>query len=290
MTPITSIGLAPNPRKPEAVKLTTELTGWLETKGVRVLLTQEIAQLVHKSRIGVSEEEMATADLLVVLGGDGTLLRWNRLTAPMGTPVIGVNFGHYGFITEVAPEAAKAALEKVLSGDYSVSERVLLKAQVSRGDEIVGSYLGLNDIVVSKGPLARILNWHTYVDDKFIVTHAADGMIVATPTGSTAYSLSAGGPVIHPDVSVLTITPICPHTLSGRTLVVPDSERIRIVGESNGEAGEMMLTVDGQLGEHMKDDDTVEVRKAEFKSRLVQVEPDSFYSKLKTRLRWGERS
>jgi NAD+ kinase len=166
----------------------------------------------------------------------------------------------------------------------------MLRATVSREDRVIGEYFGLNDVVVSKGPLARILNWHTYVNDKFIVTHAADGLIVATPTGSTAYSMSAGGPVIHPDVSVLTVTPICPHTLSGRSLVVPDSEMIGIVGEHGSDGAEMMLTIDGQLGEHLVNGDVVEVRKAEFRSRLVQLDSDSFYRKLTTRLRWGERS
>jgi NAD+ kinase len=290
MTPIKTIGLAPNPRKAEAVELTRRLADWLEEQHIRVLVIDEAATLIGRPQSAASDEKLVAADLLVVLGGDGTLLRWNRLAAPLGTPMIGINFGRYGFITEVAPDAAQAALTSVLEGRYTVSERVVLSASVSRGGQIAGTFLGLNDIVVSKGPLARILNWHTYINDKFIVTHAADGMIVATPTGSTAYSMSAGGPVIHPDVSVLTITPICPHTLSGRSLVVPDTERVKIVGEHGSESAEMMLTVDGQLGEHLVNGDVVEVCKADFKSKLVQVETDSFYTKLTTRLRWGERS
>lgn len=285
-----SIGLAPNPRKSEALDLTRNLADWLEGRGVATRVIREAAELIGRPNLAAADEDIAAADLLVVLGGDGTLLRWNRLAAPLGTPMIGVNFGRYGFITEIAPEAAEAAVASVLAGDYSVSERVVLSATVTRGGQAIGDYIGLNDVVVSKGPLARILNWHTYINDKFIVTHAADGMIVATPTGSTAYSLSAGGPVIHPDVSVMTVTPICPHTLSGRSLVVPDSEKVMIIGESGPDGIEMMLTIDGQLGEHLVNGDAVSVRKAAFKSRLVQLDPDSFYNKLTTRLRWGERS
>jgi NAD+ kinase len=283
-----TIGLVPNPTKQEAVDLARELADWLGGEGLSVYLLDQVS--TGQTDSAVSDARLAATDLLVVLGGDGTLLRWNRRAAPLGIPMIGINFGRYGFITEVQPESAQAALSSVLEGHYTISERVVLSANLTRDGKPIGRYLALNDVVISKGPLARILNWHTYINDKFIVTHAADGMIAATPTGSTAYSLSAGGPVIHPDVSVLTITPICPHTLSARSLVVPDSERVKIVGEHNSEPASMMLTVDGQLGEHLANGDAVEVCKAEFKSKLIQVEADSFYNKLTTRLRWGERS
>jgi NAD+ kinase len=200
-----------------------------------------------------------------------------------------VNFGRYGFITEIEPELVKESLVRFLSGDYTVSERVVLKATVTKASGPSATYYGLNDVVVSKGRLARMVALHTYVNGKFIVTYAADGIIVASPTGSTAYSLSAGGPVVHPDVSVLVITPVCPHTLNVRSLVVPDGERIKIVGECREGEADTMLTLDGQLGEHLECSDEVEICKAEFTARLVQFEPESFYDKLQTRLRWGER-
>lgn len=284
-----TIALAPNPNKAEAVTLARELAVWLVSEGKRIVLTREVAQGLGMPELGAEEDQLACADLLVVMGGDGTLLRWNRIASPRGILMLGVSFGHYGFITEVTPDCARQAIENILRGDYVVSERVVLEAKVTRGGQVIESCYGLNDIVVSKAPPARILHWHTYINDRFIVAHAADGLIVATPTGSTAYSMSAGGPVIHPDVSVLLVTPICPHTLSARSLVVPDSEVLCIVAESNSEKPEVMLTADGQLGLRLESGDRVEVRKAGFRARLVQMENDSFYQKLTTRLRWGER-
>lgn len=272
------IGLAPHPHKPEAIKLAREIADWLESRGFLALISPE-----------ASDEQLAGADLLVILGGDGSMLRWSRLAAPHGTPMLGVNFGHYGFITEIEPEDLRSCLEKVFAGEHTVSERVVLQAIVIRNDKPASTYYGLNDVVVSKGPLARMVALHTYVGGKFIVTYAADGIIIASPTGSTAYSLSAGGPVVHPDVNVLVITPVCPHTLNVRSLVVPDGEKIQIVGQCREGEADTMLTLDGQLGEHLGCSDVVEVGKADFYARLVQFEPQSFYDKLQTRLRWGER-
>ncbi|OFX16741.1 MAG: hypothetical protein A2Z18_04075 [Armatimonadetes bacterium RBG_16_58_9] len=284
-----TIGLAPNPRKQEAVELASELARWLDRHDTAVLATEETAVCVGKPALAASDEQIAGSDLLLVLGGDGTMLRWSRLAAPRGTPMLGVNFGQYGFITEIHPDHAKAALGKFLEGDYYLSERVVLAAVHSRNSVEIGTYHALNDVVVSKGPLSRMMGLRTSLSGKFIATYAADGIIVASPTGSTAYSLSAGGPVVHPNVSVLIITPICPHTLNARSLVVPDSETVTIVAEYGDDETAMMLTIDGQLGEHLENNDSVSVRKADFTAKLVQSEPHSFYDKLQTRLRWGER-
>lgn len=284
-----TIGLAPNPDKPEAVKLAGEAADWLQSRGVQPLLSREAAVMLGKTDLGADEDQMARADLLVILAGDGSILRWSRLTAPHGTPMLGVNYGHYGFISEIEPEDVVTSLESVLAGNFTVSDRVMLRAVVMRNNEPVSTYYSLNDVVVSKGPLARMVALHTFVGGKFIVTYAADGIIISSPTGSTAYSLSAGGPVVHPDVSVIIITPICPHTLNVRSLVVPDNERIQIAGQSREGEPELMLTLDGQHGEHLGVADVVEVTKAEFTAKLVQFEPQSFYEKLQTRLRWGER-
>jgi len=284
-----TIGLAPNPHKIEAVKLAGELADWLASRGVRPLLSNDVAHAAGKAEIGADDSELTRTDLLLILGGDGTMLRWTRLTANCETPMLGVNFGRYGFITEVEPDLVKNALERFLAGDYAISERVVLKATVTGASGPPATYYALNDVVVSKGPIARMVALHTYVNDKFIVTYAADGIIIASPTGSTAYSLSAGGPVVHPDVSVLIITPVCPHTLNVRSLVVPDRERIKIISECREGEPDTMLTLDGQLGEHLHCEDAVEISKAEFTAKLVQFEPQSFYDKLQTRLRWGER-
>ena len=269
--------------------MASELADWLASSGVRPMLSNDVAEAVGKGDIGADDHELTGADLLVILGGDGTMLRWTRLIASRETPMLGVNFGRYGFITEIEPDLIQDALQRFLAGNYTVSGRVVLKATVTRAAGSCATYYGLNDIVISKGPVARMVALHTYVNDKFIVTYAADGIIVASPTGSTAYSLSAGGPVVHPDVSVLIITPVCPHTLNVRSLVVPDKERIKIVGECREGEADTVLTLDGQLGEHLNCGDEVEICKAEFIAKLVQFDTQSFYEKLQTRLRWGER-
>lgn len=284
-----SIGLAPNPLKKEAVKLASELVDWLKRFNANVLLLREVAEKIGKPQYAADEDEVAEAELILVLGGDGTMLRWSRLAAPKGGLLMGINFGTYGFITDVNPTDAKCAIEQVLNGDYEISERVVLKATLTRSEKKIGDYYALNDIVVSKGPLARMLALHTFVSGRFMVTYSADGIIVASPTGSTAYSLSAGGPVVHPNISVLIITPICPHTLNARPLVLSDTETIQICGDCGDIDPQMMLTIDGQLGEHLKCSDVVEVGKADFKAKIVQIDPQSFYDKLQKRLRWGER-
>lgn len=284
-----TIGLAPHPDKPEAVQLAARVADWLTSRGIGALLPSNIARTISRPELEADSSRIACSDLLIVMGGDGSMLRWSRLAAPHGTPMLGVNFGHYGFITEVEPHEVLSSVERILAGEYTVSERVVLKAVVIRDSEPTATYYGLNDVVVSKGPLARMVSLHTYVGGKFIVTYAADGIIIASPTGSTAYSLSAGGPVVHPDVGVLVITPVCPHTLNVRSLVVPDGEKIQIIGECREGEPDTMLTLDGQLGGHLACSETVEVGKADFPARLVQLDPQSFYDKLQTRLRWGER-
>lgn len=284
-----TVGLAPNPLKDGATELAGRLVAWLESRGRVPVLTSETAQSLDRPDLGADDDSLAQSDLIVILGGDGTMLRWNRLAAPHGTPLLGVNFGHYGFITEIEPDVVQESLERVLDGDYLISERVLLRAEVTREDNVVATYYALNDVVVSKGPFARMASLRTYVNGRFIVTYAADGIIISSPTGSTAYSLSAGGPVVHPDVSALIITPVCPHTLSVRSMVVPDVEKVQIIGECAGSDPGLMLTMDGQLGEHLGCADSVEVGKAEFTAKLIQFDSHSFYDKLQTRMRWGER-
>lgn len=286
---IKKIGIALNPTKEDALELTSSIIQYLIGKGCSIVLEKQAASLVGYSEFSGTAEDVAKTDMVLVLGGDGTMLRWGRITSPHSTPLIGINFGQYGFITEIEPKDSFIAIDHILSGNYSISERILLKASISRHDGSNSVHYALNDIVVSKGPLARMLSLDTYISKKFIVTYAADGIIVSSPTGSTAYSLAAGGPVVHPDVKVLIITPICPHTLNERSLVVPDSEIIEIVSESAEAENNIILTVDGQLGEHISNKDRVAVEKAEFTAKLIQIEDKSFYSKLQSRLHWGER-
>lgn len=285
-----TIGLVANPQKPEALHIAVELADWLADKHVTTLIEHEPAGLIGRMDLAASPDAVYEADMVVVLGGDGTILRAARMAGPKGTPILGVHFGQYGFITEVHPPEAKAALERVLNGDYRISERLMLSANIIRNNEAIYSTQALNDIVVSKGPFARLLSLRTFVNESLIATYAADGIIVSSPTGSTAYSLSAGGPVVNPNVNVMIITPICPHTLNARSLVIPDDETVQIIGEC-GVSGEdvIMLTVDGQEGFKMECRDKVDIRRAEFNARIVYWNPMSFYDKLQQRLKWGER-
>lgn len=285
-----SIGLVVNPLKEGSLKLAAELAPWLISRGIKTLVEDESAHLIGRGDLAAPLDQVCDAEMAVVLGGDGTVLRAARTAGPKGTPILGVHLGQYGFITEIHPPDARPALERVLRGDYRISERMMIQASLIRDGEVIFSSPALNDAVVSKGPLSRLLNLHTFVDERFIATYAADGIIVASPTGSTAYSLSAGGPVVNPNVTVMIITPICPHTLNARSLVVPDDESVQIVGEcGDGRADEMMVTVDGQIGCQMKCSDKVDIRRAGFSARIVYWDPMSFYDKLQSRLRWGER-
>ncbi|MEN6519608.1 MAG: NAD(+)/NADH kinase [Armatimonadota bacterium] len=285
-----TIGLVANPQKPEALRLAAELAEWLADRHVKTLIEPKPAELIGRTDIAADTDIVYESDMVVVLGGDGTLLQAARLAGPKGTPVLGVHLGKYGFITEIHPPDVKSALERVLEGDFRISERLMLSADLIRGGKTVFSASALNDIVVSKGPLARLLNLRLFANERSIATYAADGIIVASPTGSTAYSLSAGGPVVNPKVKVMIITPICPHTLNARSLVVPDDETVQIVGEceSDGEDA-MMLTVDGQVGCKMERRDKVDIRRAGFCARIVYWNSMSFYDKLQQRLKWGER-
>lgn len=285
-----TIGLVANPQKPEALRLAAELADWLSGRHVKTLIEPEPAESIGRADLAASADAVYEADMVVVLGGDGTILRAARMAGPKGTPILGVHLGKYGFITEIHPPDVKSALERVLEGDYRISERLMLSVDLIRNKETVFSASALNDVVVSKGPFARLLNLRTFVDERLIAVYAADGIIVSSPTGSTAYSLSAGGPVVNPNVKVMIITPICPHTLNARSLVVPDNETVQIVGECELDGEDvMMLTVDGQVGCKMECRDKVDIRRAEFCARIVYWNNMSFYDKLQQRLKWGER-
>lgn len=284
-----NVGLAVHPTKAAALKVAAQLADWLASRELNVKIESESSEKIGKPELAGDEDEVYGADLVVVLGGDGTILRASRLAGPRQTPMLGVHFGQYGFITEIHPPEMKPALERVLKGDYEISERLMLRARLYRDEKEIGTWTAMNDVVVAKGPLARILRLRTYVDNKYLATYAADGIIVASPTGSTAYSLSAGGPVVNPDVDVMILTPICPHTLNARSLVLPGSESIQVIAECGPEEPRMMLTVDGQIGYELQCHDKVDIQKAEFTAKIIRWDPKSFYDKIHSRLRWGER-
>ncbi len=279
------IGFVVNPSKPDAFGLGERLAARAAAAGCQVLI-ESPAPFACPAEEAPLAEVVARADVLVILGGDGSLLRVAREAAPAGKPMLGIQFGHYGFIMETEPEDALEALERVLEGRYTLSRRMMFRAEVLRGGKAAGTHLALNDVVVGRGELSRLLRLSVVVGSHEVVRYSAVGLISATPTGSTAYSLSAGGPVVHPELDVVTLTPIAPHTLSARALVIPADEVIRV---SAGDPGNSTVTVDGQHLERLGEGDVVRVVRAPVTADLVQISSTAFYKQLDSRLGFGER-
>jgi NAD+ kinase len=235
--------------------------------------------------------EVGASDFLVAFGGDGTLLAASRLAAPHDTPILGIHVGgpgSFGFLAESNPAHAAEALERIIEGRYRLDERMMVSAAVIRDGQEIGRFSALNDLVIGKSALARMLKMEIHVGDVFIATYAADGIIAATPTGSTAYNLAAGGPLVHPTVRVILLTPICPHTLNVRSLLISEEEQARVVVLTDPR-DRALLTVDGQVGFELMPGDTVQVGRAACTTRFIVLDGASFYHKLQTRLRLGER-
>ncbi len=284
-----SVAILLNAGKEGAVLLAQDLVPWFQARGVDVIAERAAAEAIGKPDLARDKADLTKADFALVMGGDGTLLRASHLMAPAGVPMFAVRFGSFGFLADTEPEDAFPALEKVLAGEYHIDERLMLQASVERGGQSLRNIpAALNDVVIAKGPLARMLKLDTHVSGKYISTYAADGLIVATPTGSTAYSLSAGGPLVAPGLGTIIITPICPHTLNARSLLVGSHESVEIALDS-GSGDTVMLTIDGQLGIPLEPGDRISVREAAYKTKLITFGTKSFYDKLQTRLRWGDR-
>jgi NAD+ kinase len=275
------------PDRAEVARAVPELLAWLHAHGYQVIVDPETAKYSN-SEEEVRRSEMCSRhlDLVVVLGGDGTLLSAVRDTAASDAPLLGVNLGSLGFLTDVPLPSLFSMLDRIAQGRAAVEQRSLMQCDLLRGSEVLGSYKAFNDVVVNKTALARLNNYDLFVDKAFVSSYRADGMIVATPTGSTAYSLSAGGPVLMPSVNAFVITPVAPHSLTHRPLVVPDSAVIEILLRSDEEVA--YLSLDGQPGLDLKDGDRVRCRRSEHKVSLFRTEAD-FFHVLRTKLKWGER-
>jgi NAD+ kinase len=273
----------------KAIDKAAELESWLKDKGIEVLTRENIPAPVT-SRHGLVENILkADADLscVVILGGDGTFLSSIRWVQDSGVPVLGVNLGAFGFLTETPVEQLFSVMEKVVKGDYTTEERILLSAKVVRNGEQLACQTVLNDVVVNKEALARIAHIRTSVDDHYLTTFKADGLVVATPTGSTAYSLSAGGPIIHPSLKTIILTPICPFTLINRPLIVPDTVTIKI--EIEEKDSNVFVSFDGQVGLDITNEDTIIVDKAPHTIHVIRTAGQSYYDRLKAKLRWSGR-
>jgi len=282
------VGIVAKPDAGEARVVVQRLVGWLEQRGASVVLDKETAGLVPDAAVTVvgRADLPGQVDFIVVLGGDGTLLSVSRAVGALGVPLLGVNLGGLGFLTATTLDEMLPAVEQFVDGRMVIDERMMLQARIRRGGEIVADILALNDVVIMKSAMSRIIDFTVAVDGQAATAYRADGLIVATPTGSTAYSLSAGGPILFPTMDAVLITPICSHTLTNRPIVLPATQRIEVTLRSNQE---VMLTVDGQVGFGLREDDVVETVRAAARIRLVRFPHKHFFSVLRTKLKWGER-
>jgi len=282
------IGIVAKPDREEARTVVPELLKWAQARGLQPFCDKETAAICPDVTVATARkpELPAQVDLLVVLGGDGTLLSMGRLVGDLGVPILGVNLGGLGFLTALTVDELFPALESYLEGGLVIEERMMLTATVSREGERLSEYVALNDVVITKSAMSRIIRLEVAMGDQFATGYRADGLIISTPTGSTAYCLSAGGPIVFPTMDAMVLTPICSHTLTNRPVVLPGDERlaIRLLTDQD-----VMLTADGQVGFALKQWDTVEVRRASARIRLLRFPQKHFFSVLRTKLMWGER-
>lgn len=281
-----NIGIISKTGRPEAVEILKGLIPWLQEKDYKLFIDYETA-LILKTEGYTLSEIPSLIDVLIVLGGDGTMLNAARLVADKGITILGVNLGGLGFITEITRSEIYSSIERMLNNDCMVEERMMLQAKIIRDSEILKNYTALNDVVVTKGAFARIIDIETYIDSSYVTTFKSDGLIISTPTGSTAYNLSAGGPIIHPVIDCIVLTPICPHTLTNRPIVISGESRIELGLKSENE--DVFLTLDGQIGFPLKKDDIIAVNKSSLKTKLLLPCGRDYFKILREKLKWGER-
>lgn len=291
MSSIKRVGIVLKPHQPQALKTICELTLWLGQRGIELTGGPEIERerIEHETGCAVKEVEAdklaSTVDLMLVLGGDGTMIGTARLIGDEGVPVLGVNYGGLGYLTEFRIEELYDALEMILADNYRLDRRVMLDVELHGVDGVVIRNRVLNDVVINKSALARIIEIEAYLNTQYVSSFRADGLIVSTPTGSTAYNLSAGGPIIFPSMNAVVITPICSFTLSNRPLVVPDDAIIELVMKTEQE--DVVLTLDGQVGHPLKVHDRVVIRKSRNTFNLIQPSNRNYFDVLRDKLRWG---
>jgi NAD+ kinase len=281
------IGITGRTHKKETFEIIRELSDWLEKRDVKVYVEKEFGAIINHPNSIPYAELPESVDMVLVFGGDGTLLRVSRLVSKYGIPILGVNLGRLGFLTEITIDELYPMMEYVLSGKYEIEKREMLYATIHRWGEWIGNYVVLNDVVINKGAVARVIDLAIYVNASHITTFKADGIILSTPTGSTAYSLSAGGPIVYPTLPLTIITPICPHTLTDRPLVVSNEATIRV--RVLTDTPDVYLTLDGQVGVNLMMDDIVEVKKADISVKLIKSPFRDYFTVLKTKLKWGEK-
>jgi NAD+ kinase len=280
------IGIICKPGRKEPQEILQELLPLIKEKGCETFVDIETAAALNIN--GFSRDEIVSnVDLVLVLGGDGTMLSVSRLVAEKGIPILGINLGSLGFITEVSRDEIFSTVNKMLNDGCAIEERLMLSAAVHRDGNKLTEYTVLNDVVINKGAVARIIDLETNINGNYVTTFKADGLIISTPTGSTAYSLSAGGPILYPTLESIVLTPICSHTLTNRPIVLPDNFKIEIIIKTI--SGDVFLTLDGQVGFSLMRGDVIEINKSDYKTKLVVPVERDYFSVLRTKLKWGER-
>lgn len=282
-----AVGLVINVEKEKVSGLIDKILKWLHRNGVGVMMNRQASQILDRPEFYSSMEEITNiCGCILVLGGDGTMLNTARIAAPSGIPLLGINLGRLGFLSELDIPDVIPGLEKLVNGDFRIEERMMLKSEVIRRGKLMETATALNDAVITKGAFARLIRLKTDIDGEDIGTYPADGIIVASPTGSTAYSLSAGGPVVTPEMELMLITPICPHSLWARPLVISSRSQVEVKLLSDN--AEVMLTMDGQHAFRLEKNDSVVITRAPHRARFIRLNSRSFYSVLHSKLNEGD--
>ncbi len=285
-------GITGNTKKPELLKAFENLLANLRSRGIEYILERELAVLLSSQipRSGLKEENAVEGkdlanqcDMMIALGGDGTILRTARLVGSAGVPIVGVNLGKLGFLAEFSVDDIPALIDQIIKHNYTIEDRMVLRGEVtSHGNQI---FFGLNDIVIDKWAYSRIIHIETYVNEEYLVTYSADGIVVSTPTGSTGYSLSAQGPIITPDAKTILITPLSPHSLTARPMIVPDTSVIKVLIYS--EAEKLHVAADGQVSSVFSPPLEIVIKKADYVVRLIRRTDQTFFDVLRSKLMWG---
>ena len=282
------IGVFCKPKAPSATDILGRLIPWLHKQNYHIFLDTGTAAIINEASSYEKREISQQADLLIVLGGDGTLLSVARAAHPHNIPILAVNLGSLGFLAEISIDELYPTLENILAGKFEIENRMLLNACIWRNGEKVEDHNVLNDVVINKGVVARVINLQVLVNGQYMTSYRADGLIIATPTGSTAYSLSAGGPIIHPSMHTLVLSPICPFTLTNRSILIPDQSIIQV--KLAAEYDDVRVTLDGQEGYDMRAGDILEIKKTKTSLQLIRGPNKNYYQILRDKLHWGSQN
>ncbi|MBU0701175.1 NAD(+)/NADH kinase [bacterium] len=279
------IGLIINIKRPDAFRVAKGVINWLTQDGdYHLVMESGTATTMGYEKLGADSIEMQGVDLILAMGGDGTLLHAVRVIEGKGIPILGINLGSLGFLTEVTEKELHSTLINILHGHYKIEKRMMISIKVIRQDSVPVRFKALNEAVITNSEIARMINLKVSIDSKYLTTYRADGLIISTPTGSTAYSLAAGGPIVVPQMKVLMLTPICPHTLTTRPMIIPESSKITVDVVSTDQS---ILTIDGQQAYSLELADRVEIERAEEETCLIKPQQRGFYEVLRNKLKWG---